>query len=193
MLGRGGLLLKGVNSIWKAFCGLKQENFNSTDEHFLELMLNNLTVEIGCMLKDSVVRFKNQWYWVMRFECHTPVTCHLRTTLAQKFPADYCEKLIAYQCYLCWKDDYISAQVRFLDEPPLFFNMTSSIPDAKGWKLSAVSYCVWVNVVWCVMQSSWHALLFWNRCVVTNYCIYSRVSIIWFSIMRTVNKLNHHW
>jgi len=52
--------------------------------------------------------------------------------LAQKLPTDYCEKLIAFQCHLCWKDDYILAQVGFVDEPPLFFNMTSSVTDAKG-------------------------------------------------------------
>ena len=46
----GGLLLKGVNSICKTFCGLKQKNFNSIDEHFLEFVLNNLTVELAVCL-----------------------------------------------------------------------------------------------------------------------------------------------
>jgi hypothetical protein len=68
----------------------------------------------------------------MRFVCHTQLTGHLRTTLAQKLPADYCEKLIAYQCHLCWKVDYVVAQVMFVDELPLFFSMTSSKTDAKG-------------------------------------------------------------
>jgi hypothetical protein len=68
----------------------------------------------------------------MRFVCHTQVTCHLRATLAQQFSADYYEKLKAFRCHLCLQDDYVLAQVRFVDEPPVFFNTTSSMTDEKG-------------------------------------------------------------
>jgi hypothetical protein len=60
------------------------------------------------------------------------VTCHLRTTLAQQFSADYYGKFKAFQCHLCWQDDYVLAQVRFEDEPPVFFNTTSRMTNAKG-------------------------------------------------------------
>jgi hypothetical protein len=63
---------------------------------------------------------------------------HWRTTLVQKLPTGYAEKLIAYECYIinqCQKYDYLLGQMGNMDATPVFFNMLANTTvDTKGSK-----------------------------------------------------------
>jgi hypothetical protein len=102
-------LLKGANSTQRAFRGPKHGNFNAVDEKVLEFVLekckNGLPVaretirmkalEIATSLKILRQDFKASNGWAVRFMCCKGLALHLRTTLAEKLPTDYVEKLIA--------------------------------------------------------------------------------------------------
>jgi hypothetical protein len=66
------------------------------------------------------------------------LTLHQKTTLAQKLPTDYVEKLIAYQRYIInlpRKHDYLLGQMGIADETPVFFDMLANTTvDTKSSK-----------------------------------------------------------
>jgi transposase-like protein len=107
-------LLKGANSIRKAFHGPKHGNFNAVDEKVvlfvLEKRKNGLPVtretigmkslEIATSLKIPRQDFKASNGWAVRFMRRKGLALRQRTTLVQKLPTDYIEKLIAYQRHI---------------------------------------------------------------------------------------------
>jgi hypothetical protein len=82
--------------------------------------------------------FKTSNGWAVRFMRRKRLALHQRTTLAQKLPTDYAEKLIAYQHHvinLHRKHDYLLGQMDNADETPVFFYMQANTTvDTKGSK-----------------------------------------------------------
>jgi hypothetical protein len=67
-------------------------------------------LEIATSLKIPWQDFKVRNGWAIRFMCRKGLTLHWRTTLAQKLPTDYVEKLMAYQYHIInlhQKHDYL--------------------------------------------------------------------------------------
>jgi hypothetical protein len=145
-------LLKGANSARKPFRGPKHGNFNAVDEKVLESVLekrkNGLPVtretirmkalEIATHLKIPRQDFKASNGWAVRFMRRKGLALRRRTTLVQKLPTDYVEKLIAYQRHIInlrRKHDYLLRQIGNTDETLVFFDMPANITvDTKGSK-----------------------------------------------------------
>jgi glutathionyl-hydroquinone reductase len=115
-------LLKRANSTQKAFCRPKHGNFNATDEKFLEYVLEKCPVtretiqmkalEIAISLKISQQDFKASSGWGVRFMNFKGLAHCRRTRLAQKFPADYTEKINSIQRHIInMCHDYLLGQI----------------------------------------------------------------------------------
>jgi hypothetical protein len=132
--------------------GPKHGNFNAADEIVLDFVLekrkNGLPItretkrtkalEIATSLKIPRQDFKASNDWAVRFMRRKGLALRWRTTLAQKLPTDYVEKLIAYQCHIInlhQKHDYLLGQMGNADETPVFFVMPANTTvDTKGSK-----------------------------------------------------------
>jgi hypothetical protein len=125
-------LLKGANPFQKAFCGPKHGNFSAVDEKVLEFVLKKRknvlpvtretirmkSLEIATSLKIPQQDFKASNGWAVRFMRCKGLALRRRTTLMQKLPTNYVEKLIAYQP---GKHDHLLGQMDNADETPVFF------------------------------------------------------------------------
>jgi len=56
-----------------------------------------LALDVATALKTSQQDFKVSYVWSVRFVCQKGLAVCQRTTIAQKFHAEYLEKLIGYQ------------------------------------------------------------------------------------------------
>jgi hypothetical protein len=86
-------------------------------------------LETATYLKIPHQDFKVSNGWAVRFMCCKELAIHQRTTLVQKLPTDYIEKLTAYQrniINLHQKHDYLSGQMGNAHETPVFFDMPAN-------------------------------------------------------------------
>jgi hypothetical protein len=95
-------------------------------------------LEIVTSLKIPWQDFKASNGWALRFMRRKGLALCRRTTLAEKLPTDYIEKLIAYQRHIInlrQKHDYLLGQMGNAGETPVFFDMlTNTTVDTKGSK-----------------------------------------------------------
>jgi hypothetical protein len=80
-------------------------------------------LEIATSLKIPRQDFKASNGWAVRFMRHKGLAHHQRTTLVQKLPTDYVEKLIEYQCHIInlhRKRDYLLGQMGNTMKPQSF-------------------------------------------------------------------------
>lgn len=95
-------------------------------------------LEIARELKIPRHEFKASLGWCRRFMLRNGLFLRHRTTLAQRLPVDFNEKLLAFQRYvieLRKKHNYPLSQIGNADETPVFFDMKSNITvDQKGAK-----------------------------------------------------------
>jgi hypothetical protein len=94
--------------------------------------------EIATSRKTPQQDFKTSNDWTVRFMRCKVLALRQRTTLAQKLPTHYVEKLIAYQRHvinLRRKHDYLLGQMGNAEETPVFFDMPANTTvDTKGSK-----------------------------------------------------------
>jgi len=131
----------------------------------LPIIWETIKISTGshCIPEDCMVWFQDHNSWAVWFMSPKRLALHVATTLTQKLPTKFLEKLSAYLCHIIHlhqKHHYL------LEETPVFFNMpTNTIIDVKWPK----SICVkttgheklrtrMLSIV--ADGKNWHCLLF---------------------------------
>lgn len=145
-------VLKIACSTRKAFRGPKKGQHKDLDElvvkYIVEKRAEGLPItrevitlkalEIATEMGIPRHQFKASLGWCRRMMRRYGLTLRRRTTLAQRLPRDFDEKLRAYQKYvinLRKKNEYLMSQIGNADQTPVYFDMPSSVTvDVKGAK-----------------------------------------------------------
>ncbi|KAJ8896718.1 hypothetical protein PR048_002063 [Dryococelus australis] len=99
--------------------------------------------EIDCSMKIPLTQFKPSCVWVVQFMRQENLSLRCRTTLTQKLPKDFSEKVLQFQSFVIRHRKpiiiasksahfisnslYHPSQIGNTDETPVFFDMTQSI------------------------------------------------------------------
>lgn len=128
-----------------------------------EIIKIRAALEVTTSLKIAWYGFKISKRWAIWFISHKRLALHVTTTLTQKLPNDFLEKLIAYLCntiHLHQKYHYL------LDETLVFFNVpTNTIINVKWPKSVCVKTTGHVHLRTRMLSvvadgRNWHHLLF---------------------------------
>ena len=139
---------KKTNSARKAFRGPKKGRFVQIDQEVYNFVIQKRNeglpisrevmkikaLEIAKDLKISKEEFKASIGWCRRMMKRTGLSLRRRTSLAQRLPAEFEEKLVAYQSYIIdlrRKYNYTLGQMCNADQTPVYFDMPSNVT-AKG-------------------------------------------------------------
>lgn len=152
-------LLSEANKQRKAFRGPKKGRFPEIEDalcdyvNLLRSRANPVTAEMLQIKAHELARekgvprtsFKASRGWITRFMRRKNFSLRRRTTIAQKLPADYEEKLIRFQRHvikLRQEKNYFLGQIGNADETPVYFDMPSAATIAvKGSKSVPVRSC----------------------------------------------------
>ncbi|KAL1465896.1 hypothetical protein MTO96_043068 [Rhipicephalus appendiculatus] len=92
-------------------------------------LIRTKAVELACEADLSREEFKGSIYWVRRFMRRKGFALRRRTSICQKLPEGYEDKLIEFQLYvnsLRQQHGYMLGQIGNADETPVWFDMPSS-------------------------------------------------------------------
>lgn len=164
--------LSGSNKQRKAFRGPARGRFPEIEEEltaFVNLLrskANPVTAEILQIKARELARAKNVPHasfkasrgWIQRFMRRQNFSLRRRTTIAQRLPADYEDKLVKFQQHvikLRQEKNYMFGQIGNADETPVYFDMPSaSTIAAKGSKSVPIRSCGYeksrVTVMLCI-------------------------------------------
>lgn len=104
-------------------------------------MLMNKALEIAKSLNISELDFKASRGWVTRFMKRNNFSLRRRTSLCQRLPRDYTDKLISFQRYVIdirREKSYDLSQIGNADQTPVFFDMPRNSSVEKRGSSSVV-------------------------------------------------------
>lgn len=142
--------LKNANTTRKSFRGPKKGRYPALDEEVVNYVREKrkegfpITREVMRMKAVELCRemgiagFKASKGWCSRMMKRAGLSLRRRTTLAQKLPAEYSEKLLEFQRYvinLRKEHMYMLGQMGNADETPVYFDMPANVTvNEKGAK-----------------------------------------------------------
>lgn len=144
--------LKNANSTRKAFSGPKHGRFIELERTVVEYVrekrneglpitvevIKMKALEVATTLKIVRADFRASRGWCVRMMRRSGLSLRRRTSLAQKLPSDFAEKLTEFQRYvinLRKKHSHLLGQIGNADQTPVFFDMPSNTTVAdKGAK-----------------------------------------------------------
>ena len=143
--------LENANSSRKSFSGPKKGRFHELEERVVNYVREKrnegfpVTHEVIRMKAIELSRnipnmpkFKASTGWCVRMMRRAGLTLRRRTSLAQKLPAEYSDKLLQFQRHviaLRKEHSYMLSQIGNADETPVYFDMPSNTTiDDKGAK-----------------------------------------------------------
>uniref|UniRef100_A0A8C9ZJZ3 Pogo transposable element derived with KRAB domain n=1 Tax=Sander lucioperca TaxID=283035 RepID=A0A8C9ZJZ3_SANLU len=140
--------LKNTNSQRKAFRGPQSGKFAELDDRIYEYVIEKhrdampitreiirlRALELAKELNIPTNEFKAGTGWCTRMMRRKGLTLRRRTSLAQRLPSDFEEKLLSFQRYvlkLRKTHSYPLDQIGNADQTPVFFDMPTSVTVAK--------------------------------------------------------------
>lgn len=148
--------LKSCKSTRKSFSGPKHGRFQEIEKQVVDFVkvqrANGMPIsceaiqykarEIAKTFNLTQRDFKASRGWCVRMMRRNGFCLRRRTSLCQKLPADFEEKLVAYQRYIIrlrTQNDYLLGQMGNADETPVYFDMpTNYTVDIVGTKTVSV-------------------------------------------------------
>lgn len=144
--------LQSASSTRKSFGGPKKGRFDAVDERVVAFVCEKRAegmpisreilklkgLEIATALDIPRTEFKASTGWCVRMMRRAGFSLRRRTSLAQRLPSDFSEKLIKFQQYvirLRKQYSYLLGQMGNADQTPVYFDMPSSVTvNKKGAK-----------------------------------------------------------
>ena len=147
--------LKNTNSQRKAFRGPQSGKFAELDDRIYEYVIEKRrdampitrgiirlrALKLAKELNIPTNEFKASTGWCTRMMRRKGLTLRRRTSLAQRLPSDFEEKLLSFQRYvlkLRKTHSYPLDQIGNADQTPVFFDMPTSVTVAKKGEKSVI-------------------------------------------------------